>query len=308
MEAFIGYTTLIALPVVVILTYLKINKIWERKQIREVAESVSVAAMLLSMLTTVPLLLQFTLLAPDPMAALRFSVSMIDYLVFFLIGIGFWAIKDKRIGIWQLMRHAFRMEAAELTNLIRGLSPPRESQSILRILRLVAAVDQTIDEREVQIIESVAGPWGIKEAAIKEGLTEIDSDISKVRQAFLDYIHMEPPADQAKKVYDLMRFLIRADGVVTPDEQLVLQELGRVVRSYMADGYDAPTVYEVLVVPQKDDEIEAIAQIVGNPRVEQRAGGEAYVAGTYFSLLFAEEVCQRYRARDYFSTVETLPL
>lgn len=308
MEAFIIYTNLIALPIVVILTYLKINKIWRRKQIREVAESVSVVAMLLSMIATVPLLLQFTLLAPQPLGALRISVSMIDYVVFFLIGIGIWLIKDERIGVWQLIRHAFRMEAAELTNLISGLSRPRESESILRVLRLVAAVDQRIDEREVQIISSVAGPLGITGAAIREGLTAVDSDISKVRKAFLDYIHSEPPVDQAKKVYDLMRFLIRADGVVTPEEQLVLDELGRVVSSYTADGYDPPTVYEVLVVPQKDSQVEAIAQIIGNARVEKRAGGEAYIAGTYFSSLFAEEVCKRYRSRDYFSTVETLPL
>lgn len=308
MEAFIIYTNLIALPIVVILTYLKINKIWRRKQIREVAESVSVVAMLLSMIATVPLLLQFTLLTPQPVGALRISVSMIDYVVFFLIGIGFWLIKDERIGVWQLIRHAFRMEAAELTNLISGLSRPRESQSILRVLRLVAAVDRRIDEREVQIIASVAEPLGITAAAIREGLTAVDSDISKVRKAFLDYIHSEPPADQAKKVYDLMRFLIRADGVVTSEEQMVLDELGRVVSSYTADGYDPLTVYEVLVVPQKDSQMEAIAQVIGNARVEKRAGGEAYVAGTYFSPLFAEEVCRRYRARDYFSTVETLPL
>jgi hypothetical protein len=43
---------------------------------------------------------------------------------------------------------------------------------------------------------------------------------------------------------------------------------------------------------------------VTNPVLHPRAGGEAYVAGTYYSESFARAICRRFQQRDFFSTVE----
>ena len=49
----------------------------------------------------------------------------------------------------------------------------------------------------------------------------------------------------------------------------------------------------------------AVAELrAGNTHYTDFAGGEAYVAGTYFSELFAHEMCKRYRDMHHFSTVE----
>ena len=41
-----------------------------------------------------------------------------------------------------------------------------------------------------------------------------------------------------------------------------------------------------------------------DPVLHPRAGGEAFVAGSYFSESFARAICRRYRQSDFFCTVE----
>jgi hypothetical protein len=304
MEVLVTYLTAIGLPVAAVMTYLKINKLWARKHIREVAQSISVAAALLSLFTTVPFLIQFVVVQPDPIAATKFFLSAIGFVAFFLIGIGFFVSDPKRRSFLSLVRNSLWVESGELSNILRSMSKPKESAAILELLKLVAAVDQQVDQRELAIIESVAGPWGIVPDQVLEGIEQADSNISQVRRAFLDYLELGPPREQVRSVYDLVRLLVHADKQVTRDEELVLDELFHAANAYV-DNQDAPTVrYEVLVVPQRESDIETIATMVSHAPLEPRAGGQAYVVDSFFTARFASEVRDRYRELNYFSTVE----
>ncbi len=304
-ESFITWLAIFALALAAVIAYLKVNKIWARKHHKEVAASVSVAAAFLSLFTILPFMIKFIVVDKDYVNAARPVISLLVLIVMVTIGIGFWVRRDERKSIWQLVKQSLLTERGELAYLIQSFAKPKEAATIVRILQLVSAVDKNLDERELKVIESVAGPWGIQVSEIMSAdLESLDADIETVRNTFLEYLSRKPPKNQASKVFDLVRFLIQADKKVTREEQLILDEISHVVKSYLDKDYKTAVTYEVLVVPQHAEERSEIAELIGTSDLQERAGGEAYVAGTYFSELFAHEMCKRYRDLHHFSTVE----
>ena len=296
--------TVVGLVVSAIVTYLKINKIWPRKHIKDVAESVSVAAALLSLFTTLPFLLQFIIVEPDPVAASKFGISLIAMVLFVMIGSGVWVADKTHLGWFRDMRAALRSESSELANLVQVFAKPREAAIILKLLRMVSLVDHQLDEREKEIIAAVARPWGILPDQILSGAEDDVCDIEQVRQGFSEYLNHKPPAKQVIKVFDLVRYLIEADKRISREEKLILDEVGHMINSYLDEDYKPGEMFEVLVVPQNDDQRNSIPDVVIRTEIFKRSGGEAFVGGVYFSEMFAEEMAQKYRDRGYFSTTE----
>ena len=297
---------LLGLAVSIVISYLKVNKLWARRHIKEVAESISVAAALLSLLTTVPFMIKFLFVDQDYVAAGKFVLSLAVFVVFFLVGIGLWVKRDEKLGLWKMLRRALATERGELTFLIHSFARPREAPAILRILRLVSMVDKYLDEREREMLESVALPWGIHPDDLAAENDEAGSDISTVQQAFADYLSMKPPASQVEKVLDLVKFMVHADRKVTREEHLILAEVGGAVSAYLTDSSKAPDVYEVLLVPQNDEQLAKMQAEVTDASLHERAGGRAVVAGSYFSEPFARAICLRFRQKHFFCTVERL--
>lgn len=306
LEQIITSAALLGLAVSVVISYLKVNKLWARRHIKEVAESISVAAALLSLLTTVPFLIKFVVVDHDFVAAGKFLLSLAVFFVFFLVGIGVWVRREENIGWWKMLRSALATERGELTYLIRSFARPKEAPAILRILRLVSMVDKELDEREKEMLESVAMPWGISPDDVRVDTGEAGSDITVVRDAFSEYLAMKPPTPQVEKVFDLVKFMVHADRKVTEDERLILEEVGAAVRAYLSDSDNPPDVYEVLLVPQNDAQLSKMAAEVTDASLHERAGGQAVVAGSYYSEPFARAICLRFRQKRFFCTVERL--
>lgn len=297
---------LLGLAVSIVIAYLKVNKLWARRHIKEVAESISVAAALLSLLTTVPFMIKFLIIDQDYVAAGKFVLSLAVFVVFFLVGIGLWVKRDEKLGIWKMLRRALATERGELTYLVHSFARPREAPAILRILRLVSMVDKNLDEREKEMLESVALPWGIHPDDLAAENNETGSDIATVQKAFAEYLAMKPPSNQVEKVLDLVKFMVHADRKVTREEHLILAEVGGAVGAYLTDSSQAPDVYEVLLVPQNDAQLEKMQAEVTDASLHERAGGKAVVAGSYFSEPFARAICVRFRQKHFFCTVERL--
>jgi len=240
---------LLGLAVSTIISYLKVNKLWARRHIKEVTESISVAAALLSLLTTVPFMIKFLVIEVK---------------------------REEKIGLWKMLRRALATERGELAYLIHSFARPREAPAILEILRLVSMVDNDFDERERELLESVALPWGIHPDDMKTTGPEAKSDISSVQRAFADYLGLKPPASQVEKVFDLVRFMVHADRKVTRDERLILTEVEGAVGAYLTDGSKSPDVFEVLLVPQNDQQFEKMREEVTDPSLQERAGGRRW--------------------------------
>jgi len=296
-----------ALGVSIVIAYLKINKLWGRRHIREVAESISVAAALLSLFTTLPFLVKFAVVDGDYVAAGKFVVSICVFVVFFLIGIGYWTRRSEKAGLWTLLRRALATERGELTYLMQSFTKPREADAILRLLRLISMVDRELDDREVELLESVARPWGIEKDKLLENHVDlVDVDINQVRTSFTDYLAMKPPCPQVEKVNDLIKFMVHADRKVSKEEAVIIDEISGAVTAYLAEEGEDPILYEVLLVPQKSEQHLQIQELLSESAPLPRAGGEAFVVGAYFSESFAQAICHRFRDRQVFSTVERL--
>lgn len=294
---------LLGLAVAVGISYLKVNKLWGRRHIREVAESISVAAALLGLVTAIPFVVKFALLNRDFAAAARFSLTAAVAVVFFLVGIGLWVQSDQG-SFWQRVRKALRLERNELGTLLHSFTRPREASAIVRILSLMSRVDERLDQAELALMISVARPWGIHESEFTgEGLGE-PADIFAVRDACLDYLAMKPPREQVKKVADLVRYMAEADKKISREERLVMDELDPIIFAYLQDTEIDMEAHEVLVVPQSAEQLQQIRAQLGPLELLRRAGGEAFVVGTYFSRPFALEVCRLYRKMSFFTTVE----
>lgn len=297
----ITHLAVFGLIVSAVVSYLRVNKIWVRKHIRDVSESVSVAAALLSLFTTLPFLIKYIWLDPDPLVAANFGISLAVMIVYLLIGIGFFVRDDQQRSFWGRIWHSLRNERRELTNLVSFVARPREADTILALLERVALVDRKLDPREEEMIANVARPWGIHRSRLAEALAKQGSaTISDVRNGFASYLAMEPPARQVTQVYDLIRFLIEVDTSTSREEALVREEIEKMVQVYVESSDRPQRVYEVLVVPQNDEQRQAISSLLAGPELLPRAGGVAYVAGMFYSERFANEVCRQYRERGHF--------
>ena len=68
---------IVGLAISAIISYLKVNKLWARRHIKEVAESISVVAAILSLFTTLPFLIKFVVIDHDYVAAGKFLLSLL---------------------------------------------------------------------------------------------------------------------------------------------------------------------------------------------------------------------------------------
>lgn len=281
-----------------VITYLKVNKIWSRKHHREVAESISITAALLSLFTTLPFLLKFLVVDRDFVAAGRFFLSLLGFFVFFLVGIGLWVARDERRNLWSLLMRSLNMERAEMGYLVRTLKSPREARPVIRVLQALACADENLDPRERDIVESVARSLGVEPDSILHGE---HPDLEAGREAFAEFLALKPAQERVARVLDLARMLARADKDVSPAERTLLAELEAMAR---AERSGLEPRWEVLLVPQDAEERALIEARLPGAAPVRRGGGTVYVASAFHSDGFARAACEPWRKLDIFATVE----
>ena len=96
--------------------------------------------------------------------------------------------------------------------------------------------------------------------------------------------------------------MVRADKQISSEERLILDELASVVRDYLGRDAHAP-LFEVLVVPQNDQQKTYIGELLPQSELVPKSGGQAVVAGRFYSEAFALDVCRQYRDKGLFCTV-----
>ncbi|MEJ2516098.1 MAG: TerB family tellurite resistance protein [Gammaproteobacteria bacterium] len=281
-----------------VITYLKINKIWSRKHHREVAESISITAALLSLFTTLPFLVKFLVVDKDFVAAGRFMLSLAGFFVFFLVGIGLWVARDERRNLWSLLMRSLNMERTEMGYLVRSLTSPREARPVLRLLQALACADDELDPRERDIVEQVARSLGVEPDSI---LNTEAPDLEAGRAAFGDFLDLNPAQERVAKVLDLARMLVRVDKVISSEEKTLLAEIEMMARA-RKQGLEPR--WEVLLVPQDPEEQALIKSRLPDAEPVRRGGGTVYVASAFHSDGFARAACEPWRKLDIFATVE----
>jgi hypothetical protein len=287
---------LLAIGVLVALVsnYLIINKLWKRRAIREVAESISIGAALLGLATSFPFFVQFVLIDQNLAAAAKALIGIATGIVFVLVGSGIWVRQNRGLGFWRLFLRALRLERAESTDLLKSLVQPRGAQEIVEILQRLAAIDKEIDEREIALLREFAEGWRVELPEMTAGRDETGGDLIALRKAVQDYVGLEPPSEQALQLIDVLELFARVDTQVSHEEDIALEETKAILQVYVSDGEEQPVTFEVLIVPQNDQQIQAVREILPGLEMEERRGGRVFSVGHFFSARYADVVCGRY--------------
>ena len=306
MTVFVGFVEfLVAISIVLSLVtnYLIINKLWKRRMVREVAESVSIVAALLGLFNAIPFLVLFLLIDHSPAGAAKMVISIIAAVVFVLVGSGLWVAELRDRGFRHLFQRALKLERRESTDLIKQFVQPKGAEQILRILHELASVDGHIDEREAAMIRAFAREWRLAEPdADGSGPTV---DLITLRKSVVEYLNMRPPAKQVGQLIDVLRVLSESDARVTWQESVALEEVVGMLGQYViGEDAEAP-LHEVLIVPQSERQVEAVRTLLPDREEKVLRGGRVFSVGYYFSPRYAEFVCQKYIGLGLFSTVHS---
>jgi hypothetical protein len=299
---FVEFLATIGILVSLVSSYLIVNKLWKRRTTKEVAASVSISAALLGLFTSIPLFIQFLLIDHSFLGAAKTAISITTGVIFVLIGSGLFVAEYRGRGFLRLFGRALRVERRESGDLIKALIQPKGADRILLILRQLAAIDEHVDERETMLIQDFARQWQLGSLDIQEH-SGGHADLLTLRQSMVDYLGIKPPPEQAGQLLDLMRVFSEADARVTWQEELALDELGAMIRRYLAQGAaDDVVVHEVLIVPQSEAQFQAVQSLLPGREQKVLRGGKVFSAGTYLSPRYAELVCEKYIALGLFAT------
>ena len=299
-----------SLIIALVQAYLKVNKLWIRRYDRNVADSISVAALLLGLGTNMLFLRKGLLVTPDFQIAAKSVISLAAGLVFFAVGVGYWARRDERKHLWDLLRRSLSMEREEQTDLARGFLRPTGAKQIVKILRQVATIDREYDEAEHRFIAGFAKTWHLEyaddQADLVSELAEKTQDqlYIELRKGVVSYLALDPPMDQVSQLCDVIRALIKIDTKVTEEEKFIFAEIEGLMDAYLKRR-EGGEIHNVLVVPQNTEQEESIRALLPDAVLSEQSGGRAFSVDSFYSRAFAVMVCEKYRALEFFTTVET---
>jgi hypothetical protein len=296
----------IAVLLTTVRMYLQVNKLWKRKQEGVVAESISIAANFLGMTVHLPFMARFLLIDNNIPAAVNSLIVFTGLSTMSFIGTGYWVKSNKGVGLFTLLLKSLNLERKESTHLIKALLVPSGADKILEILKKLSAIDNKIDEKEIELIQKFSKEWRIKDLGLKAGAIETVTSLSDLRRSMKDYLEMAPPKDQVAAVGDLVKSLVEVDGNVQPEEALILGEMEGMIEQHVLGDNEEMNMYEVLIVPQSDSQFNAVKELLPNAEYDEHRGGKAIVGGKFFSKEFAEAICQKYITIGLFSTVESI--
>jgi len=282
--------------------YLTINKLWKRKHLKVVSESISVAGRLVAFIGGLILSLNL-LLDLEWLGGTNRMLFVILAVLQIFIGIGFWVESEQGKGFFRLLRESLSNERKESAELAKSFFRPSNAELVLEILTEVALIDEVLDIREREFIQAFADSWKIKisweeiERKFKKGQFNYD----RLRSDMIKYLRTNPPEQQVSQLADLLTLLVNIDDEVSEEEDLILAELTGLIHGYLHVG-KVQKHYDVAVIPQNQFQKEEMNLLLRDTAQKCAfAGGEVFRLGPYFSQKYAQIICDKYRTMEYFS-------
>lgn len=284
--------------------YLIINKLWKRKEVKDVAESISIWAALLALLTSIPLFVQLAFIDGTALPAAKTAISIVTASILIVLGTGLWVPELRDQGFGRLFLRALKLERREAAHLLKTLIRPKGADRILEILERLAAVDRELNPQEVELIAEFARQWKIDPPELAPGRTG-DGNLLGIRPCVVEYLDLRPPKEEASQLLDLLGLFVQVDAEVSEEEELVLEEATGLVRSYVVGNDAERPGYEVLIVPQSDAQFEAARNLLPGVEPKTVRGGKVISVGRFFSSRYADAVCEKYIDLGLFTTPVT---
>jgi len=284
--------------------YFMINKLWSRKHEKNVAESISISAMFISILINGSFVFNNFIAGGIPQFAANI-MWITGSIIMAFIGVGYWVAGGRKKGIWLLLKQALKLERKEAGDLAKAFFSPSGAETIIEILGQVAMIDGDLDEREMNFIQPFADAWDITIdwSYIKENFgPKSGVGFHDLRCSMTKYLETSPPETQVSQLGDILNMLVNADAQVTKEEELMMDELTGIISGYLSGESEVP-IFKVAVVPQNTSQETAISTIIKDLHKTEIAGGYAYLSEAFYSEKYAEVVCEKYRALNIFTVV-----
>ena len=301
-EKFISVLVSGALIFSVIKGYLTVNKIWKRRKNEEVANSISIVAAMLGFAVGFPFLLNSLIITNDYFSAAKSVVALFLASVFTLIGTGYFVDSNRGKSFFTLLGKALKLEGSESGDLLSDMLSPKGARKIIYILEKLAAIDDDIAQEEIDLIRQFSDKWGIPVPDLKPGKPENVTNLVELKALVQSYLNEGPDTDVAEGLVDLINMMAEADDEVTDEEAMAVAEFTGMIAHYVSSekGGDIE-MYEVNIVPQGDEQMDAVRELLPELDIVKDRGGQVFKVGKYFSEDYAEAVCKKYISLGLYS-------
>ncbi|MBI88474.1 MAG: hypothetical protein CMG60_00165 [Candidatus Marinimicrobia bacterium] len=283
--------------------YLTVNKIWKRRKNEEVANSISIVAAMLGFAVGFPFLLNSLIITQDYFSAAKSVIALFLATVFTLIGTGYFVDKNKGIGFWTLLGLALKLEGKESGDLITDMIRPKGAGKIIEILKKLAAIDDDIAQEEIDLIKQFSEKWNIDVPELKPGKPEEVTNLVELKALVQSYLDEGPDTEVAEGLVDLINMMAEADDEVTEEEAMAVAEFTGMIAHYVSSEKGGEMqMFEVNIVPQGDEQMEAVRELLPELEMVEDRGGRVFKVGKYFSEEYAEAVCDKYITLGLYSS------
>lgn len=302
LEQVVHWLAYASLGIGAISAYLHLNKIWSRKHIREVAESISISGTLLEAVPTMIFGVYF-FTRNDPVGVLDSIIWLLAACGFILIGSGFWVKGQREKGILGLAWGSMRSERREVGNLANALLHHESNAELVELLYRFAEVDGDVSDKEAEMVNQLAAEMNLAMRVETGPVTDSRTDrLLNTRKALQKYLLKSPPKGQVEELEHLLHKLITADGADHEDEVSSFDEIKGLITEYLDDG-DAEAPYRVLLAPQSEQQFTRIKSLQDNLALHDGVGGQGVTIGEFHTREFADTVAREYRQLGFFCVV-----
>lgn len=303
---------------VIIARYLVLNKIWLRKHEPEVADSVSIVAVIIEVLIVIP----YIILSVYDLSVKSFILQLIALMsgVFvFFIGVGFW-IKNG-LNFKDKLARTFKVEQKEYKSMIKEVFHTRDMNKIFSFICMFAIVDQELHENEELLLKRFANNYNlnynltmsdVKNRFSRDGHSSPAVIMKEIRNSIKKFLETAPPKQVVIYLEDIIMHLVKVDKLITKEEKIISNEIRAMLQQYLlgekVDGF----LYYIVVVPQTKEQEDAIFALnIRYKKTKATVAGtqNAYLVDSYHSQEFAEVIRDKYITLfNCFVTVERLPV
>ena len=282
--------------------YLKLNKVWKRRGIAEVANSISIVAALLGFAVGFPFLLNSLFISGDYPAAGKSVLGLGMAVMMTLISMGYFVDENRGKGFFRLLLDALGAEKSESTDLLSAMIRPHGANKIIEILTQLAAIDDDIAQEEVDLINEFAERWRINIPEIKVGKPEQITNLVELKALVQSYLDEKPDVEVAQNLVDLINMMAEADDEVTDEEAMAVGEFTGMIAHYVSQEEGGSIdAFEVVIVPQNEKQSGAVKELIPNIDSVKKQGGEIFIVGTFYSEEYANAVCGKYISLGLFT-------
>ena len=284
-----------ALIISIFQAYLKVNKIWKRKKIEEVANSISIVASLLGFTVLLPFLLNSLINTNDYPAAGKSLIGLVLAALWSLISMGYFVESNRGKGLFRLLIEALYLEKKEHTDLIYSILSPPDEQKIIQILIKLSAIDGEVAPEEIKLIKEFADKWRIDIPNLQPGKPEEVTNLVDLKDLVQSYLDEKPDVEVAKGLRDMITLMTEADHKVTLEEAMAVAEFSGMIGNYVNAEKDRKVdMFEVNIVPQGEKQLRAIKELLPKLNSVHDRGGEVFKIGDFFSEEYSDAVCEKY--------------